>query len=214
MGGKQQDVVTDIIAGEKIVSFRQCMKRYAHFELFSVNTVQVNTTLAATNTRVINPKNTKSGSIHNFALSNFAGWKGSFRMRFVPISRSVITYSTGNGTFFNSNSLSSARAGRITDPSYGSFVATYTDVDQSFGWDGMQIAPRVSGEVLSIELPYYDTKRFRSVDDDTLGVIHQVIWAAHPSYLGLSFMQDDVYISIGDDFNTFFFLGVQPIWTT
>ncbi len=104
-------------------------------------------------------------------------------------------------------------------------------LDDSNGFDGMDISVVGINGALEVEIPYYSNLRFLpflsnlvSTPSEGLGWKFRALWkrlelTGGPTIdpVGLppmSMVLYDTFVSTGEDFNAFYFNGVPPMWET
>jgi hypothetical protein len=165
------------------------------------------------------PFNASPTTVYDLVASCFIGWRGSMRYKMVQMVRSgeavdgtnlnplkpLCTIASRDHVDFYENTVSSYNA----DPVNAMYLAT--DGDES--WSGIQVSTDNMDGTLSFEVPWYYHNRFIPVYSVNNG--HggwQVSRTFFPSTLANVQSQVDVYRSVGEDFNFFFFAGTPVFW--
>lgn len=165
------------------------------------------------------PFNANPTTVYELVASCFIGWRGTMRYKMVqmvtaeainagfnvnpmqPIS-TIVTRGLGD---FYENTVSQYTA----DPVNAMYLATESDRSSS----GAQIATANMDGVLSFELPWYSSTRFQPV---YAALALDLGWEVTRIFLSWTQAnansQVDVYRSIGEDFNFFFFAGTPVFW--
>lgn len=172
---------TDLVFfGETIPSFRTLMKRYIR----TGRAVSASTT-APTKIGVRRPVNTNLMDPYQFLMYCYAGWRGSFRFKLIPVSTSAVNYYP---TMVNTLSNDSADAHRLG----GSFV---------------------NNSVLEVEHPYFFNRRFSHARTAPVWTSTTDSNPSDPNTQQVGFVTAvpnsvyDIYYATGEDFSLFFFLG-------
>ena len=208
MGGQPMAHKDCILGAEQVHSFRACLKRYAYFDqlfhsYFGLSSIR-NTLITD---RMVSPSSLIDGSIQKYVISCFSGWKGSWRIRVVPISRQEVN---GPNAPIYPNPVTSIS--RIDATVNATFQTTGGPLEVGVEWSGTAISAPNSSGVLGVELPYYNQVRF-STFAEVIASFRHMIFLGRPQNV-VTETVDDVYVSVGNDFNLFFFLGVPPLWKT
>jgi len=222
VGGREVDHLSQVLCGEDIKSFRCCLKRYNQ-----VSSLFINSTLPPNSISTIKygfsgywqGRGTVDGggwpqTMLSYVTENYAGWRGSTRHKFLRTA--------------DDGKIAQPRVGRYpnvgwslnpiieNDPLTFENLQDKVTVDDK-SWSGEQMTNRQSGGVLDVEIPWYSTTRFafpfQDVDSSTLGGEFST-FAINPDNAGAQEIYSSWahYSAIGEDYNTFFFLGVQPMW--
>lgn len=84
-------------------------------------------------------------------------------------------------------------------------------------WSGTQVTNDAAGGVLAVEIPWYSNIRFNytyvgNVISKALGYEFDAIAINKGITDDSLFVSWDHYVSVGEDYNVFFFLGVPALW--
>lgn len=208
-------------SGEKVTSFRQCLKRYCYerqeHKTASVtqdfyNQVQVQGDMypiyrgyqsggmQGTSTSVLT-------TIESYVLAAFAGWRGAKRFKFIPSYGLADHVKVLRGDVYRPRVFSTN----------ASMLVRQLDWNDRETWTGTQITNKVSGNIIDFQLPYYSKLRF--LDNWTSPSVNTphgyAVNSEHFNFeASARFVAQvwDIYRSVGEDFNAFFFLGVPPTW--
>ena len=217
-GGTTPPQIHSIVSGEAVTSFRQCMRRYSWFDLsyYAFGSSGTFASAYVTN-RQVGPSTLARG-VHGYVLPIYAGWRGSLRVRSVPLTR----YIYANGASFvgyhllPESEIHTTMSRRKTTAASSGFqlVANQTEFEQLVDrtWTGQSITLAMQGSITAVELPYYSTRRF-STYLDALAFRHVVYYMNRLAQVFVhGNIGDEFFVATGDDFNCFFFLGVPAIW--
>ena len=190
-------------------SFRTCLRRYSFFDFnsYTQNVAAVSAAITS-KTVVVDPAQHPPGSMMHYVSQSYSGWRGGIRVRTYPALRAsasqipvsfITTLSRDRGPTRINNILNLSR--------------TTWGMDRF--WDGMQISTENMSYTTSVELPYYSNERFSlcGYKDNWKLACNLATrvqgWMDEDTRVGIA----DVFTTaIGDDFQLFFFLGVQPLW--
>lgn len=215
-------------AGESIESFRTCLKRYGLVRrIIWQSTVPGNSIQSAevSTTPYIPIRNPDGGGIaenwpmnmYGYVGSNYSQFRGSTRFRYVPRMQDA-----SSGLSLAYPTVSREQGLQTTDIQIDDALLTKPNIealafnsDQS--WSGMQVTNNVAGNVLAVEVPWYAGGRCTGRVNDNAGstalgtTLRSFAINKGQDPEELTYVYDQ-YISIGEDYNLFFFLGVQPLW--
>jgi hypothetical protein len=194
----------------------------SHFPYFRGNvTGAVHTTALAA------PYNYCNTILLHYVTLMFAGYRGSIRYKIVPIGDGDNAY---NNVIYVERILETPGASRHSDVLSGlptlstqsqaaASVVWRTAIDTSppLGLNGSAYTTSEVNPVLEFEVPHYSRRRFlpsrmqdrtsSTTDEDLLG---SAFWMK--AYIeGTSNTRLDVHVAAGEDFNTYFFLGLPPL---
>ena len=225
-GGFQTPQVAMYLAGESIDSFRTCLKRYC-----LVRSIQF--AVALLPLRIVEGSATFNSyipfrrldwpwpqTVHAYVAGAYSGVRGATRHKILPRLRDPVL---GVET-------SAARVARSPDIDWSDSMIVGTSepygltglqkltnkLDDS--WSGAQQTNPVSGGVLQVEIPWQTFQRYEYVPPQNLGSANQ---GGKMTVLAINTDTDstvngsevwDQYFSVGEDYNLFFFMGVQPMW--
>lgn len=228
VGGFETESVMSVVAGEMITSFRPLLKRYCLARRLVNNVIitGVVSRFSAPFTSffpVASPSNnfTAPLTIQAYVSIAFASFRGATRHKFIPKVHPV----PGQSTATTSPLVQRISSAPVTWPSPSVTTTPFSPLDiQEAAWlndhsfSGSAISNEASGNVLTVELPYYDLARFKSIRNwsstaEIDGVSAEFVLESFNPGGSLRFMSvHDHYVSVGEDFNLFFFLGVPPMW--
>lgn len=219
------DVVATILAGEMITSFRTCMKRYTRYR-----TIPVNLSVPATNFAQVSwttsPYFLPRGSplaptgmkeyapmtIQAMVQRVFAADRGSWRINCVPRTYTELPVMQMARDYLSDTTVHNTVYYPITTPN--AFIAGNA-FDKS--WNGVSIAAKPSGGTQSVELPGYENRRGYITTNATTRTrgCRTTFTLSNEKATAQSVINIwDEYISVGEDYNVFFFLGIPPMWVT
>jgi hypothetical protein len=147
--------------------------------------------------------------IQAYVTNAYSAWRGSTRHKIFPVSRShasTITVARGEG-LYGDVSVSAVGANTVA------LRNALKPLDES--WSGCEVSTHASGHVVDIELPWYSQERFATPGSLNFGTNAMSYTATIPTIVTSAGNLGEVYSeysAIGEDFNTFFFLGVPPMW--
>lgn len=167
-GGIDHSGIEEICAGERISSFRNCLKRYDFVRAVDVGTnlLSSGASLFTKTTLPLHP--TDGSSIMKYTSSAFAGWRGSQRVKVFPLVYFADTSGgTGTGQSVSvylrgsvQRTLASAFSSVVQNsPGLGAKISEWT----TGTWDGTMITNTQSGDVLDCEIPFYANRRFYTI---------------------------------------------------
>ena len=228
IGGSKMLEPAAFMHGDPVVSFRQAMKRYAFVESIvfqeSAAAANMNSTLI-TRRAVPLYRGPQVGGYHGndevvcpmtmfaYIAGAFSGWRGSVRYKvyniFPELWRHSMTVSRGGSGVisqsFTSYSLSSEN-----------ITQQRAAVDESFS--GRAITCEVMGHILEFEIPWYANRRFAPThippNTNTAFATYRIEVSSltRPNDIIESRQVLDIYQSMGEDMNFFYFRGVPTLY--
>jgi len=218
MGGTDSlEHINCLLGCESVHSFRTCLRRYCFRETNKTSVgASGQRSIAIQIRRGVDPSAFPSGTMMNYVSQSYYGWRGSMRVRTVPICRYLYQDESTPGIISVNQPFLTviSRVQSTTDSNIteqGNLSSWFVD-DY---WSGTQITTEPMSFATSIELPYYSNTRFSKTFEDErvltyeLATTVQVISGAGTSFTNVS----DLHIACpGDDFGFFFFLGVPALW--
>ena len=231
VGGNEKLDVFSIIAGESIDSFRTCMKRYTLLRRIVwdddvlpgvIQSMITSTTPYPEIRRPAIPAfwSDFPTTMYGYVHYAYYGFRGSTRYRYVP---RIAGSEAPLDLFISSASVSRDDAVGNTAPftsdaiyqAAGTMDAVAFDTDES--WSGTIVTNKVAGDVLECEVPFYGFFRFAIAGAGlSRGLGHSLqAFAINTGDAEVPVLQVwDQFISTGEDYNLFFFLGVPAMWRT
>jgi hypothetical protein len=249
----QMDVTTGVLSddsekplvfyGEKITSIRQLLKRYCHFRLISQQTSAVTRTLDYYLLRQMpgmpgydpnGPDVTGGGAAYLYANNNyinyykqcFAGWRGSIRWKFLPVSNCEYVYvDRATGAAQRAAVVNYRRS--ATFPiiaNQGTAVTAYAGVSaHKYSGAGCATTPCRTMNALEIEVPYHLPIRFSKTYGEFLPVDTNTLANGYPGgdsfhFAGASAVNNsqvlfDTYVAGGEDLTFFGFVGAPTFYS-
>lgn len=213
VGGHEVDHLPCLLGVEEVTSFRTCLKRYNFFKkTFADSFNSAGSTLALVNEFSVSPWNHSQGSMIRYVSSNYSGWRGSMRVRAIPLGR-YLSFETDNKIWFPY--MFATTINRKHAPADTTYTTTLVEDSIDEFWSGSQFSVDNMSQAVAIELPFYATARFITEDADSrvraLTFSH-VVYRARNSHSVTTQTEDLFTTAIGDDFGLHFFLGVAPVW--
>lgn len=238
-GPTDTDYLPMIYCGERVVSIRPLLKRYAYHHSWGSDGANSGVIAHQLNAFPFNrgnvpnavhvragatPYNYCNTTLLNYFSWGYCGWRGSIRWK-------VAVGETYNNSSYNSTSLYVARAstnasyyGETTYP-FGADGTASANSERvlasrnSTGWDGVAVSPVNCNPVAEVELPYYSDRRFQlcNLADRTSSSyvgIHQVegkVTTVSNFVGGDNRFSVDEYVAAGDDFSLLFYIGPPPL---
>lgn len=188
----REDHTTKVFFGESIRSFRTFLRRYQAVTLDPITT-PVNMPIRAPMTSTSNIE---------YVLSMYAGWRGSLRYKIIMNPGTVTNYS-------NSHLICGLRSRTSLAATSGSGMRATT-----------RLGAAANVACVEFELPYYSNKRFsparwnpnftNPVDRTSVDDFQKDRIAGY--HLASADVPITVFRSVGEDFTTFFFLGLPPLY--
>lgn len=225
VGGKSyMDSIQAFLSGEEIVSFRTCMKRYDFARRIAwQGGVPVGNGLSVAATAnsffYTDPSMTIPTTIQGYVSQHYAAWRGSTRHRY-------IVRAADDGEMHFSNLAVSRTEGANWSTGNGNMISSYFPANQQGlldlakeqnGWSGMQVTTSSQGNTLTFEQPWYSHMRHHvtfPINTTSASLGHKI-----SAYVVNNSQADQIvdfavdhFVSIGEDYNLFYFLGVQPMW--
>jgi hypothetical protein len=226
------DGTSAICFGEKIVSFRQCLKRYQLSTYFSIPVGRRTFYSRVINdffgyrgysptgihsTSTADPYNYYYGDLLHYLTPAFVARRGAIRKKFV-----YQGLNTGNGTTLIQGVFGALTATRVpTDQTYQETTATtpvtsspedapyFMLTNQPNAWPGTHATPVANNPVVEVELPYQQNRRFLfardNVTSDTDGQGVEVNVMTSTAVEAFSSVAE--YTSVGEDFQLSFYIG-------
>lgn len=211
MGGISIDHLECLLGRDEVESFRTCMRRYSFLRRLTTN-------------YILNPGGNTSfqfsipvsvadwppGSLHNYVTQCYMGWRGGIRIRIIPRDRKLARSANGDYEAYLVP-FTTCSAWRSNSESYQRvYLPGSGPINQM--WSGQQISVPTQGEVIAVDIPYYSNTRFSTIGERGRSSIEFVLDIGVTTPGTALWSTDDVYFNTSDDFNMFFFLGVQPLW--
>jgi hypothetical protein len=220
-----------VVMGERIVSFRQLLKRYVHYYSQRVSAGASNDQrLSAlfrdfpltpgsdsaglnTSTGLAKAVNFVSLSLITYLATMFAGYRGSFRYKhFIRNSANgTLAQNIGTATRINRLSTSGNASAAVITTGSTDTVALQSKLAYANSFAGMALTAISVKQALEVELPYVSPNRFeimRPYDTNSVsGLCHSVQIGIPQNALIIL----DSFISVGEDFNMGYFVGAN-LW--
>jgi hypothetical protein len=221
VAGTHEDNVFRILAGERVSSFRTLLKRYQFYRTVgaTINSVTPDTFFKGTWSTKLDSRTDKTPLLTDMTTTLdyvsrcFCGQRGAIRYRYLPLFGSlpyVVRARRGNFT------TTAATIAEHTCSAFG--LGTYATADSLVG---TAMSNPVSGNVLEVECPYYCWFRFDPVVSSNSANTAYDMSLAMEVYaprgkggvenVNFQFAGAE-YISTGEDYNVFYFLGAAPMW--
>lgn len=209
-------VDTNLLLGRDCVdSFRTCLKRYGFFDSTFMQGVSNDAPnqIVYRARRSVSPRNHPQGTMMKYVTTCYNGWRGSMRVRSIPISRQnriqppVTTFVYDPSLYVTTINRNRSNA----DSDQVLYVSQVTGSDIGM-WSGAQFATTEMSQTTSIELPYYSNQRFIQDDEGRVLTFEHNVIESHVVDVSLGTVSDLFNTAIGDDFGLHFFLGVVPMW--
>ncbi|AYN75542.1 structural protein [Cragig virus 1] len=232
-----------VFYGEKITSIRQLLKRYCHFRLVSNDNAGTSRILANFLMRQMpapggydpaSPDTTGAGVKYWYNNNNyinyyklcFAGWRGSIRWKFLPISESELVYvdrATGPSqraaasNFRVTSSQPIALGAGATGPAHSGMSSF------QYSGSGCALTPCKTMNALEVEVPYHLPIRFSYVHNPYMAAATNTLANGYPggdsfhltfsSAVGKSEVTFDTYVAGGEDLTFFGFVGAPTLYS-
>jgi hypothetical protein len=209
------------LSGEKVNSFRTCMKRFGLRRRVGVTLTQaafstVYSSLYTSSYPLLRGDSTAVGggtnipmSMMGYAVPVYAAWRGSTRIKYFQIG------DIPAGGYIH--------RGDIPSDSGFTNLTEFTDHGVALrtmeAFSGAQYTNSVSGGNLEVEIPWYSGVRFTipkrfNEASFALGARATFTTTNPTNAEQVKMLVMDELQAIGEDYNLFFFLGVPPMWTT
>jgi hypothetical protein len=225
VGGEMTNLsILGVLAGEQVTSFRVLLKRYCMSRLlpFNLSVPSLNVFLAIWSANGYFPVPGEAQpvgfyegpmTIQAYLSRAFAGWRGSTRFKLLPLSiangesSQTLVVNRGNAQWAD------VSPGFVVNDKV-SMRALY-DLEES--WSGCAVSNIASGNVVHIELPWYSRDRF-AYTHAPFTSSRALGYEAHLFQLNPFGAAANItgnyaeYLSVGEDYNVFFFMGVPPLW--
>lgn len=228
------------MAGEKVVSWRQCLKRYCHHTIVgykglagSVNYFNLrqpalpyprgyvdNGVDDTTDPLYAEPfrSNICNNTMISYVLPAYLGWRGSVRWKVTPYCvcgdciRTIQARRCGSNCAYQAE-WDSYPEPTSADPNDQMLALRYDfNAAQGSGWDGSVIQNTAVNPTLEFEIPYQARFRFRTYSP---GYALESSEGMGTQFRFTSCGDDSNFYSqwcaVGEDFNCFFFNGVPPV---
>lgn len=222
--------LSKVIIGERVVSFRQLMKRYVHYltsgavtgaaqlTYYSVNFRNFPLTPGSdasglhTSTALAKQVNFVSLSLITYLASMFAGYRGSLRYKhFIYSVKSSTLYDTLTSVYRVPGTTTTALPTVVVDASAAAAFPFNAIAKHYNSFAGTAVVSTHTKPAIEVELPYYSSNRFEVIRPynarSAAGEGHRVI-ADRPV------SSTDVitsWVSIGEDFTYGYFVG-SNLW--
>jgi hypothetical protein len=208
------------LSGEKVNSFRTCMKRFGLRRRVGVTLTQaafstVYSSMYTSAYALLRGDPTLPGggtnapmSVMGYVTPCFAGWRGSVRMKYFQLGDTP-----AGGYAHRGDTPADTGFTNLTEfTDHGVALSTMET------FSGAQYTNPVSGGNLEFEIPWYADVRFsqpaKEFDRASYALGARVTFTTtNPSNAEVvKMLVMDELQAIGEDYNLFFFLGVPPIW--
>lgn len=221
VGGDVKPEVFSIVCGEVIPSFRTCLKRYGGIRTVLVDYDAVVDNFAKIDLycgSVVPMKEQKIGgteyaqstTLFSYVSQCYAGVRGAFRVKLVPILNDSTAKRLPPLMFRRKSDVNWSPAVAVNYPKTAPGIESYHNDNDGGSWDGVVHGNELTGGVVEAEVPYYSNRRFRSPSTPLAG--HEgggyIITIASEAVQ----MIYRHFVSAGEDYNLFFFLGVPTVW--
>jgi hypothetical protein len=218
VGGDHEDSIFRVLAGDRISSFRPLLKRYQLLRVISGyenGGVSGDFYRVYWNTKLDGRIQITAGDVRPTPLLDycryaFSGQRGSYRYKFLPYYFSRDAGVIGTRSEYATSDITKQIAPSGND-------ALITQKMWQFSLAGEVVSNSAAGKIVEMEMPYYSWWRFDPVvnnNDRNLEyaatATMEVLTDARPND-PFSFAAGE-YISVGEDYNVFYFLGVPPMW--
>lgn len=227
VGGKSTNLsIMGVLAGEQVTSFRVLLKRYCLNRFIpyiaAVGAGGYARVTWSGNGYFPNPGEPQitnlfegSNTIQAYFTRAFAGWRGATRFKLLPATNAISGGTSSYSLLINRGDAYWADPDISTALMDKNGVRSMYDLEES--WSGSLVTNPVSGNTAQFEIPWYAAQRFAFTSPATFGSsaigYEATLLQANPlsTTVTLSgvFME---YVSVGEDFNTFFFVGVPPLF--
>lgn len=221
-----------VVIGERIVSFRQLLKRYVHYTSGIHTSLGVPVTYCLTNFRdfPVGPGTDPDGlytsvglggkvnvvslTLLTYLASMFVGYRGALRYKHFEMSQKAGLPGDNLLTVFRLNRPTTSTLPTIYVSTVVSTIAHALDsiVKHANSFAGCAVAKRNGKSVVEVELPYYSPNRFELVRPlrrkATSGLSHQLL----SDCLAINNAEETVsWVSVGEDFTYGYFVGAN-LW--
>jgi len=225
MGGHYEDV-SRVVGGERVRSFRSCLRRYQMEKSDWISAYIPSGTWKIYNLRYSTCPTklyygfglyTPGMTMSCYVASAYSGYRGSRRFKMVQYNR--LTHN-GDSALFAKPTDTMVKGGWV-NAADGDTVVDHTNYTfwqeaNKDSWRGVVIAAEPASKVLDFEVPFYSNQRFLPTTQESTTVKQQAqMTCSYRNAIPYAIIDEfslDVYSSIGDDYNLFFFCGVPPIW--
>jgi hypothetical protein len=227
------DNTMDVYFGEKVTSFRQCLKRYCLHEQITIDAGSGSSILEVERcvlpyyrgydpnglTSTANgPFNYSHTTLLNWVLPAFTGWRGSVRWKCLNMGRS-----DGDAEAGFIRRLEQPYPGPLTlvTSTATTGIARKLQYVTKFRstWDGVAYQSPGLNTVAEAEIPFYRNKRFLYAKrNDQLAFSPDVLNDLGYEYIYRSTVNSsdatdiNTYCSVGEDFSCFFFTGCPVVY--
>lgn len=217
------DMTNHVFFGEAITSFRQLLKRYSYHSAHYVETATSGGYMYQFSSPVLPPWTTLIDgpsfvtrnrlTMLQYVMSAFLGWRGGLRWK--------IALSTGGsgGGLITNRPVVTGRIRRYTTEPSAQLIAVPADVAQFYSQnasslqEGAAITTLLNEPVIEVELPYYSANRFsfaRTNNPETSQ--QQSFYVQFPVRSSGVTILAQTYLSVGEDFSTFFFICAPTLY--
>lgn len=230
--------------GERFVSFRQLLKRYTFFRALSYSSGATNQIMSSMHLRqmpampgfdpngpdltaALTPYTYVGNCYINYLKLAYAGWKGSIRWKFLPVS-SVKAMSVSRNTGDDERKLDVDYA---YDAIYAyavgatnAFVAGNRLFTREMTGGGAAITQCRTQDALEVEIPYTTNLRFSKTHGDYLKVNTNSLANGYPGGDTFRFFYDsapgvalsliDTYVAAGEDFTLHGWVGAPVVYSS
>lgn len=223
VGGIEKMDIMKVLAGEFVESFRCCLKRYCMARRLqyiqpSIDGLTFVTLQANASSYFPEPGPDDPMTIQRYVSKMYSGWRGSTRHRYIP----KVEYYPTSSVYVSHNHV-----GRDDDSNWVPLTAIEAPLTddivyangfaQDESWSGMQPTTQTQANVNCLEQPFYANGRFAYIRDDNptsraFGHRFSKFISNVSSNVTRGFVVVDHYVSIGEDYNLFFFLGAMPFY--
>jgi hypothetical protein len=229
--------------GERVVSMRQLLKRYTYFRTINYPSTNLSQRYisfllkqmpAESGYNTSGPDVTGSASAYNYAATTYinylkpayAGWRGSIRWKFIPLTRPTrleVTRMTGSENRLLATNYRARASYTPTTADTVSQMAAGSLFDRTCTGAGTALTQCRTMDALEVEIPYTTPLRFSKTKGDFQLVNSNSLAAGYPGgdsfILWLSTDIDrsqtavDTFVAAGEDFTLFGWIGAPVLYS-